>query len=205
MNERIPIMIGFGWSRDETSVVSRAIRYLTRKSVNPFGKRADWSHMFLAYQFEDGRMVIHEALMSEGWTQKEGTKLAEWKKKSPSKHFYTIRWLPIYPDDVEQIYLNSVSGLGRMSYSVKQIAAFGIAESLLGRWLGLSLKAGPNEVICSEEAARLVYGVCPEWDLRATSESSFDGLNPQRAYENFLALMRRRYVDAIDGRFSGVS
>jgi hypothetical protein len=116
-----------------------------------------------------------------------------------------VRWLPIDPDQVQRIYLNSVSGLGRKSYSVKQIAAFGIAESLLGRWLGLSLKAGPDEVICSEEAARLVYDVCPEWDLRATSESSFDGLNPQRAYENFLALMRRRYVDAIDGRCPTVS
>lgn len=200
MNGVMPELIGFGWSTDRNSIVSGAIRYLTRLSVNPFGKQAEWSHMFLAFQFADGRSVIHEALMSDGWTQKDGLKLIAWKKKSPKRHLYTVRWLPIAPDYVQQIYLNSCSILGRRSYSVKQIAAFGLAESMIGRWLGLSLKAGPNEVICSEEAARQVYAVCPEWDLRESHEASFDGLNPQRAYENFMRLIRRRYANNINGR-----
>lgn len=200
MEKPLPKLIAFGWSTDRTSFISGSIRYLTRPGVNPFGRQAEWSHMFLAFQFNDGRSVIHEALMSEGWKQQDGAKLTEWKKKNPRKHFYTVRWLPIGPDRVQEIYLNSCDILGRKSYSMKQIAAFGLAESLFGRWMGLSLKAGPDEVICSEEASRQVWRVCPEWDLRSSPEASFDGLSPQRAYDNFMKLMRKRYADDTDRR-----
>lgn len=182
----MPIQVGFGWSRDETSPFSNAIRYLTRPGWAP-RPLAQWSHMFLMFHFPDGSMVIHEALVSEGWCAKPGSKLGFWLDRDPERHHAELYWLPLDAEVVEAIYAASVAWIGTRSYAVKQIAAFAIAESLLGRWLGLSVASGPDEVICSEGACRLVGELAPYYDLRRSPDQSWDSVSPQAAYDEYLS------------------
>lgn len=183
-----PIQVAFGWSRDETAFMSNAIRYFSRPGFSPFGKWAQWSHMFLVFRFTDGTAVIHEALMSEGWSEKPATKLADWQARDPARHHAELQWLDLDDAAVLMIYTLSMHWLGTKSYAVKQIAAFAIAESLLGRWLGLSVQSGQDEVICSEGACRLVGEVAPQYDLRAEEYQSWDSVSPQAAYDAFMRL-----------------
>jgi hypothetical protein len=191
-----PVLLGLGWSADHTAAFSAGIRYLTRPGLNPFGPWADWSHMFLVFKHADDRTVIHEALMSEGWRQKDGRKLVQWAKRDPKNHRYTVKWLPVDEEHVALVYQASCAWLGAKSYARRQILAFAIAESMLGRWLGLSVYQGPNEVICSEGACRLVGSFCPQWDLRRYPDQSWDSLSPQAAY-NAWSWRHERSVDAI--------
>lgn len=188
MTRRV-VEVGFGWSRDEASPLSVAIRYLTRPQIAP-RPLADWSHMFLVFMFDDGSAVIHEALRSEGWRSKPLDKLGTWMAKDPQRRHATLRWLPLAPGQAEAVYKASQAWLGRKSYAMRQIAAFAVAESLLGRWLGLSVKSGPGRVICSEGACRLVGEVAPEWDLRETKDQSWDAVSPQSAWRRYNALRR---------------
>lgn len=182
-----PILIAFGWSADHTMFMSQAIRYMSRTGMAPWAPWALWSHMFLIFKMSDGTDVIHEALLSEGWSAKDGAKLVSWQKKDPVKHVYAVRWLPIDVPAIELIYAASCAWIGTKSYAAKQIAAFAIAESVIGRWLGLSVTSGPDEVICSEGACRLVGEIAPEWDLRRTPDQSWDSVSPQAAWESNLA------------------
>lgn len=178
-------MIAFGWSADHTSGISNAIRYLTRPSLSPFGPWAKWSHMFLLFGFPDGSQVIHEALMSEGWKAKNGQKLVDWKKENPRKHLFAIRWLPIDSPDVERIYANSSAWIGTKSYAMRQLAAFGVEETILGRILGITIESHDDEVFCSEGACQLVGEICPQWDLRRSCAQQWDTISPQFAYDQF--------------------
>lgn len=187
-----PVLVAFGWSADRTSPLSNAIRFMTRQGINPFRRWAEWSHMFLVFEFDDGSQVIHEALASEGWREKPAKKLIAWKKKDPERHLYAVHWLPIDPADIAVIYQASRAWLGAKSYAKKQLIAFAIAESILGRWLGLGIAPGPNEVICSEGAARLVGAIVPAWDLRTSPDQPWDSISPQGAYDRYIALTTRQ-------------
>jgi len=182
------VLVAFGWSADHTSPISQAILFMTRRGINPLARWAQWSHMFLVFEFDDGSRVIHEALMSDGWREKPSIKLVNWKKKDPMRHLYTVKWLPIDQKNITLIYQASCAWLGAKSYARRQLLAFAIAESMLGRWLGLGIAPGPNEVICSEGACRLVGSICPAWDLRAYADQPWDSVTPQGAYDRYLKL-----------------
>lgn len=182
-----PVKIAFGWSRSTDTVISNAIRYLTRPGWAPWGTWGSWSHMFLVFYFADGTAVIHEALMSEGWSCKPSQKLADWIARDPDRHVAEIHWLEkLDPELINLIYQCSSGWLGTRSYAYRQIVAFALAESLLGRWLGLSVYSGPDEVICSEGACRLVGELAPEYDLRASPDHPWDAVSPQAAYDRFM-------------------
>lgn len=185
----MPCFIAAGWSRDELSGISTAIRYLTRPGWRPW-PFAQWSHMFLYFAFPDGSTVVHEALLSGGWTSKPGDRLDAWRKRDLIHHVAQVHWLPIDTPVIETIYRKSCGWLGTRSYAVKQIAAFAVAESMLGRWLGLSIRSGPEELICSEGACMLIGMAGPDWDLRQCPEQSWDSVSPQSAYN---AAMRKLY------------
>jgi hypothetical protein len=184
----MPIAVAFGWSRDETTILSNLIRYLSRTSANPFSPCANWSHMFLVFSFPDGSAVIHEALMSEGWCAKPAQKLDAWLAKNPQHHHAELRWLAMDEGKASLIYSLSGNWIGTKSYAVKQLIAIGLAESILGRWLGLSVRSGPDEVICSEGACQLVGEVAPQYDLRQDEHQSWDSVSPESAYRKFLSL-----------------
>lgn len=177
-----PILIAFGWSADHTKFMSQAIRYMSRPKMAPWAKWALWSHMFIVFKMSDGTEVIHEALLSEGWVEKP-CNLVAWKKKDPRNHVYAVRWLPIDTPQIEMIYAASRAWAGTKSYATRQIVAFAVAESVIGRWLGLSVYTGSDEVICSEGACRLVGEIAPKWDLRKTPDQSWDSVSPQAAYD----------------------
>jgi hypothetical protein len=138
--------------------------------------------MFLIFRFADGSAVIHEALMSEGWCAKPATKLSDWLAKDPENHVAELHWLPIEASQVEQIYMDSCMWIGTKSYARRQLLAFAIAESIVGRWLGLTLTSGSEEVICSEGACQLVGEIAAAWDLRQDRYQSWDSISPQAAY-----------------------
>lgn len=190
-----PVLIAFGWSADHTKFLSQAIRYLTRPKLSPLAKWALWSHMFIIFKMSDGSEVIHEALLSEGWCEKPN-KLTMWKKKDPKNHVCAVRWLPIDVPAIEMIYQSSCAWIGTKSYATKQIVAFALAESLLGRWLGLSVESGVDEVICSEGACRLVGEIAPEWDLRKAPDQSWDSVSPQAAYDIWRKVSAGREIAA---------
>jgi hypothetical protein len=190
MDNPLPIQIAFGWSRDESSGISNAIRYMTRPGLSPFGPWALWSHMFLVFRFADGGQVIHEALMSEGWQAKDGKKILDWKKADPRKHVFAIRWLPIDTPDIEQIYARSCSWVGTKSYAMRQLAAFGAEETIIGRLLNITITSADDEVFCSEGASQLVGEICPLWDLRRAPDQPWDSISPQAAYEEWVRMAR---------------
>jgi hypothetical protein len=146
--------------------------------------------MFLVFGWDDGRVGIHEALGSQGWCSKPVTKLYKWRAQGPQTRFFEIHWLPLYPAAVERIWTESKSWLGVRSYSWRQIGAFALAKSLLGRALGLSVRSGPDEVICSEGACRIVGEIAVYWDLRETTDQSWDSVSPADAYEAYLRKVR---------------
>jgi hypothetical protein len=176
--------VGFGWSTSTWSPLSFGIRYFTRPRYRPW-PLAGWSHMFLVFQFDDGSVWMHEALGSGGWQAHSIRKLHKWADESPKYHRYQIHMLPLPCTTAAAIYSASAALLGKASYAYKQIFAFAAANSVIGRWLGLSVAAGPASVICSEGVCRLVGQACPEFDLRRTSDQSWDSVSPQSAYEEF--------------------
>lgn len=184
----MPIRIAAGWSRDDGMPISLGIRYLTRPGWRP--GMAQWSHQFVVFEFPDGTRVIHEALLSEGWSRKDYAKLDLWLAKDRRRHHAEVHWLPIAPEAVAAMYSRSCGWLGTRSYAVRQIVAFALAESLLGRWLGLSIRSGPEELICSEGACMLIGMAGPAWDLRECREQSWDSVSPQAAYN---ALIKRLF------------
>ncbi len=143
----------------------------------------------MVFEFEDGSRLIHEALLSEGWSRKDYGKLNSWLMRNRRLHHAEVHWLPIAPEKVGAMYCLSCGWLGTRSYAVRQILAFALAASLIGRWLGLSIRSGPNEIICSEGAGR-VLAIDPDWDLRECQEQSFDCVSPQSAYDT---AMRKLY------------
>jgi hypothetical protein len=177
-----PVQIGIGWSTDTRNAFGLGIRYFTRPRLNPFCL-AQWSHVFLVFFYEDATSTtIHEALMSDGWTAKPIAKLTAWINRSPDTHLAEIRWLPIAAPEVLAIHAKSVAWLGTKSYARRQIAAFMISNSMIGRWLNLSIGTGSEEVICSEGACQLIGETVPAWDIR-TPGQSWDALSPQDAYD----------------------
>jgi hypothetical protein len=139
--------------------------------------------MFLMFRFGDGRTVIHEALMSEGWCSKPGDKLDAWRRKDRRNHIAEVHWMPIPAPTVERIYRASCCWVGTKSYAVSQLLAFAAAESLVGRLLGLALGPDPDAIVCSEGAARLIGCFAPEWDLRSAQGEAWDNVTPQAAYD----------------------
>lgn len=182
-----PIKVAFGWSVNRLHPVSTAIRYFSRPGWPPW-PLARWSHMFLAFRSADGSTVIHEALLSQGWTEKPARKLTDWLEASPRAHQAEIHWLSIPESQVAEIYRRSREWLGTKSYAMRQIAAFALVGSYLGRYLGLSIKSGEEEVICSEGACQLVGEVAFEWDLRERLAQSWDSVSPQAAYDEFMRM-----------------
>lgn len=180
-----PVKIAFGWSRSEEAFMSQAIRYLTRPGWK-LAPWAQWSHMFLVFYFEDGTAVIHEALLSEGWSCKPSQKLANWIATDPDRHVAEVHWLDIEPAKLGLIYHVSCAWLGTKSYAVKQIVALAVAESALGRWLGLCVYSGRDQVICSEGACCIVGEIEPRYDLRRSPDQPWDSVSPQAAYEVFM-------------------
>lgn len=181
--------IGFGWSTSVWAPFCIGIRYFTRPMYRPW-VLAKWSHMFIVFRLSDESVVIHEALGSKGWQSNSIQKLNKWIAESPKTHKAEIYWLPVPADIVQSIFESSSKRLGRTSYAWRQIAAFAIANSMIGRWLGLALANRDKTVVCSEEAARQVGEKCPAWDLRDSPNSAWDSVSPQSAYDE---LMRRRF------------
>lgn len=180
----MPIRIASFWTRDDTAPFSLGVRFLTRPGWQLW-TWAQWSHQGVMFEFPDGSTVIHEALLSDGWCSKGGARLAQWLSRSP-RHYAEVHWLPIAPETVAAIYQRSCGWLGTASYAWKQIIAFAVAESIVGRWLGLSLKSGPEELICSEGACILLGMAGDAWDLRECRDQSWDSVSPQAAYDAFL-------------------
>jgi hypothetical protein len=183
----MPVRIAAGWSRDDTNPVSLAIRYLNRPGWAP-RPIAQWSHQFIVFEFADGSRVIHEALMDEGWCRKGYMKLDLWLAKSPKNHHAEVHWLPIKPEHIEEIYKKSCGWLGTKSYACRQIAALAVVESLVGRYLGLSVADNEQTLICSEGGGRLLIMAGPEWDPRKPGESC-DRITPQSLYNHVMALL----------------
>lgn len=179
----LPIGISLGWSRDDQNPASLAIRYLTRPGWR-FGM-SQWSHMFLVFHWTEGEARIHEALLSEGWASKPIGKLYHWIDRNPRNHHAALYPLEIDPATVAAIYKRSCGWLGTRSYSCKQIAAFALAESMIGRWLNLSIGTSETEIICSEGACQLVGEADPQWDLRRHKNQTWDSVSPQAAFDEF--------------------
>jgi hypothetical protein len=181
---KIPIAIYFGWSADRRSFIGNAIRYFSRTAFSPF-KLAKWNHMFLMFEFSDKSREIHEALMSEGWQKKDYTRLVDWFRENPDHHRFVVKRLWIHPDTILRIYAESTSWIGTRSYAMRQVIAFGGANTVLGRLLGIDLPAGDDRVYCSEGACELVGEKDPAYDLRTPKFNRWDRISPQAAWETF--------------------
>lgn len=181
---RYPVAVGTGFSAADDSLISLAIRYFTRPTWMPW-PIAKKSHQFLIFWFANGDSIVHEALGGSGWTQKRGDKLNIWVEKSPKKHRYTAFVLPFSEIECAMIWEKSLRWLGTKSYSIKQIGAFAVSNSLLGRWLGLSVRPGPDDVICSEGACRIIAEVRPDLDARPSTDWPWDAVSPEMAYKYF--------------------
>jgi hypothetical protein len=151
--------------------------------------------MFLVFRFGNGSAVIHEALASQGWCAKPAQKLTAWYKRDPRNHKVELCYLPVDADTVERIYKASTLWIGTKSYAIRQLASLATAKSLLGRYLGLALQPGPNEIVCSEGAARIIGCQDPEWDLRDDPEDAWDNVTPESAYNRYLEKIRERSND----------
>ena len=179
---KLPIQVGWGWDRDESKFFSNAIRYVSRPGIMPRAL-AEWSHMFLVFRFADGTGEIHEALTKTGWSKKPAVEFAEWLAADPVHRHGEIQWLPIDAPVVEQIYIESLSWVGHRAYDFRQIAAFAIADSVLGRVCGWHVGSGTDGVFCSEGACQIVGERAPEWDLRRYPDYRWDTITPQAAYD----------------------
>lgn len=189
-----PIQVAYGWERDETKFMSNSIRYLTRPGWSP-KPMAQWSHMFLVFRFEDGTAEIHEALTRTGWSKKPAVEFTEWLAADPVHRHGEIHWLPIDSPIVEQIYTESLSWVGNRGYDFRQIAAFAIADSVLGRVFGFHVGSGSDGVFCSEGACQIVGEFSPRWDLRQYPDERWDTIVPQAAYNSFWWRMDRLMND----------
>ncbi len=178
--------VAYGWSTSDHKLMSRMIRYFTRPEKWNFRSRAEWSHMFLVFRMENGDYVIHEALGSRGWCETPAIEFCRWLNRDKVHHRSSIHWLGLTSEEAENCYLVSKSFLGMVSYAWKQIFFFALANSLLGRSVGLVhwLRSRPG-VICSEMASRIVALNAPRWDLRDNPQQTFDYLSPQNAWVNY--------------------
>lgn len=184
----MPIRIAQGWSRDDGDAVSLGIRYFTRMGWMP-KPLAPWSHTFLVFEFADGTRLIHEALLSEGWSRKDYAKLVTWLAKNPSRHHAEVHWLPIPPEVVAEMYRKSCGWLGIRSYAWKQIVSLMRTNCVLGRLKRWAIRSDSLELICSEGTSRIL-AMADGWDLRKSPEDSFDGVSPQDTY---IGTMRKLY------------
>ncbi len=171
--------------------LSLAIRYCNRRDLSNW---AQVSHQGLCFEFSDGTRERHEALASEGWCIKPWDTLDAFAHRWKSVVY--VKWFSdIKTAKSDAIYQASMEWVGKKtSYSVVQIFGFAIAESFLGRILGLSLKDDPSRVICSEGACRLISGCAPEWDLRTNKNDTFDAVSPQASLDQCRVLCLQRKV-----------
>lgn len=193
VDAELPVRMYAGFSRC-LEPVSVGIRYLTRPANNPFSHWALWSHMFLVFEFSTGRRVIHEALLSEGWTQKDFEKLTVWQEGGKGRKAELLP-LPIPAPAVETIYLRSLSWIGqKKSYATRQIIDLAKRYSVLGRFLlrRFILMPIPDTVDCSEGACQLIGEGWPLMDLRDWCGEPWDNITPQMAWER----LKRRCHEA---------
>ena len=179
--ERLPIKaeaVGWGFNRIDWNVYSVGIRYFSRAQFLPY-PIAEWSHMYLIFRLNDGRIVIHEALLSDGWTEKPLEKLLLWRQKS-RRNVSRAHWLPINPFVANLIFSRSSKWVGdRKSYAFAQILAMAAANTFLGRLLKRQIKSDDRKVTCSEGAAMLTCDESPFFDPRPNFSFSWDGVTPQ--------------------------
>ena len=201
MNGHIPNAVGWGWSADDLSPLSLAIRYFTRPdwSLRPLAR---WSHMFMVYAFDDqASNCVHEALGSRGWTSSPVRHLAEWHATDPGNCPLAIEWLTLTPETISAIWTESCDWIGTESYAYRQLAFFGLAETIPGRAL-CAIAPGvferdvdDNEVICSEGCCRIVGERVPYLDLRKAGEP-WAMISPQAAWNRYQDLLVRRRAAA---------
>lgn len=153
--------------------------------------------MFLVFAFEDGTLVIHEALLSSGWREKHGPDLHRWLSADHDRHRACIEWLDVSCAAAANIWAESCFWLGTTSYAWQQILVIGMSETLLGRVLRriaprlLNRDVADGRVICSEGAGRLVGTHCPALDLRRPGEP-WAMVSPQAWWDRYQARLARR-------------
>ena len=179
----LPVKAAIFWTAAKHPV-SAAVRYFTRPHTLIPWRGADWSHVGLAFEWSDGGVVRHEALLSEGWTSKVGWHgLQAFVGRGNRARIY---WLPWPESCVYRLYRAYRERLGQQSYAIEQIAQFAIVNSLAGRLLKLQIRRDcDRRVICSEGVAREVYFASEaRWDLRRDPPAgSFDAVTPHGAFQ----------------------
>ena len=174
---------------------SRGIRYFTRPGLMPL-PLARVSHVGLRFEGLFGNpgeqsleSIVHEALYDSGWVARPWSKLVDFAARDP-RNLVVFDWLDIPSDQAQRIYLSSLDWIGeKRSYGRGQIMGFLVAQSLLGRTLGLSLKNDQAKVICSEGVAcHVCLGTDGRFDYRQTQHESFDAVSPESALQRHLQL-----------------
>ena len=163
------------FSTDPSSWLSRLIIRITGRQLPD---RTDaWSHLGLGFVLDDGTQLYYEALFSQGFT---GPKPFEYLRDfaRAGGKVWTQPLPNLSPEDVKIIKSDCDALVGRAGYYAWQLIAMWLFERL-GRFLRIHIRPSPSRVVCSEVVARLVY---PWLDLRDTTRTRFDEVNPNSAW-----------------------
>jgi len=155
-----------------------------------------FSHMGIAFEFEDYTTEAFEALFEKGFFGPEPMQSIVEKVEKKSGHI-VIRRTDISGEPARAIYEKARDWVGTMGYNRKQLASMWFFERF-GRVFGLHVPHSPRKVVCSEAVARLVAGPNPEkieWpcmDLRDKVRARFDEVNPNSGYRSYIKIMGSR-------------
>ena len=198
-----PHAIGWGWSADDRSALSLAIRYYTRPGWPP-KPIARWSHMFMVFAFDAIELnCVHQALGSSGWCATTFRDMAKWHADDSVNRSLAIEWLDLPDNVIAPIWSESCSWIGTESYAYRQLFFFGMSETAIGRGLrrlapGLfNRDVSENEVICSEGCSRLVGDRCSAFDLRRDGDP-YAMISPQSAWDRYQSRRARTMSAAAD-------
>ena len=175
----------------DCSAFGIGIRYFTRPGWLPL-PLAKFQHVGFVFEDRYGHRERHEALYSEGWHIKRWDTLRRFAERPGCR--VEVIWLDtLDPSRVADLWRESCSWEGRMSYDATHIIGLAILNSLFGRAVlqpcGMTIANDPHKVFCSEGCARLLFAFFPRIDLRKRSCDTWDSVTPNDARIRLRALL----------------
>lgn len=151
-----------------------------------------FSHMGIAFEFEDYTTEAYEALFDKGFFGPEPLESIVHKVESKGG-MIVVRGTGMTDGPAQEVYDRANSWVGTKGYHAWQLAAMWWFERF-GRMFGWHVPISPGKHVCSESVARLLAGPTPdkiEWpyiDLRDDVHTRFDEVNPNSAYRKYLSI-----------------
>jgi len=185
--------IGLGFVHNGNGKVGQAIIWATTPLRHLLSSKKRYetpSHVFIWFEYKDGRRVYFEALEGHGWLgPKEISSVDDWVAECPEKRWQEqISLLPWYSEtQIQEAYNFCERMKDYWTYKTNQLPLLLRTVAPIANAI---VASSPNGVICSEAASRVLHNDFLDF-REICGVKQHDYINPRMLYEGCKYITKR--------------